>query len=248
VSLARRLLAPSVSMGTAAPSWIRPPRVLGFLTLAPKICALALLLGAAALGGGCDHRSVGTESPDSGNSCALAGCGAPPLCGQGCQSACGCCLCTPGSRSGGLLCTDAGCYVPDDGSDAAADATAADAGWTQAPACLLAWDPGPCRGAVSVYAFVGGACVPKTYGGCQGNDNRFLTLEECMAVCEGRPATQACPAGRIEQAICLACGPAGGCSKLIDACALPCSDPATASCPASLYGCFAGFCQNGGCE
>lgn len=29
-----------------------------------------------------------------------------------------------------------------------------------------------------------GACVPFIYGGCGGNDNRFLTLEECRATCE----------------------------------------------------------------
>jgi hypothetical protein len=238
-------------MGRDPSAWIRPPGVLGFLTVAPKIWTLALVLGSAALGTGCEHRSVGAQSPDGGGSCALAGCGAPPLCSQGCQSACGCCLCTPGSRSGGLLCTDSGCYVPQAASDAGADAAAADAavadaGWTQAPACALAWDPGPCRGAVPVYAFVGGACVAKTYGGCQGNDNRFSTLEECLAVCAGQPGAQPCPAGRIDKTLCLECGPAGGCAKLIDVCALPC-DPAGASCPTGLF-CSAGFCDSGGCE
>jgi len=234
-------------MGMAAQPGARRSRILGFLTVAPKIWTVSLLLGAAALGSGCDHRSVGAPSPDSGLGCAAVGCGAPPLCSAGCQSACGCCLCTPGSRSGGLLCTNAGCYVPDEGKDAASDGpSASDGGWTQGAACQLAWDPGPCRGAVPVFAFVGGACVAETYGGCQGNDNRFSTLEECLAVCEGQPGAQPCPAGRIEKTLCFECGPAGGCATLIDACALPC-DPAGAACPAGLF-CSARFCDSGGCE
>jgi hypothetical protein len=114
-----------------------------------------------------------------------------------------------------------------------------------AAVCGLPFDPGPCRAAIGVYAAVNGVCVPAIYGGCDGNDNRFSTLEECMAVCEGRPLPNGCPAGRIAREICLECGPAGGCGATATVCALPC-DAATA-CPAELRACVDGVCQTGGC-
>ena len=49
----------------------------------------------------------------------------------------------------------------------------------------LPFDVGPCDAAIPVYAFVDGACVQRTYGGCEGNGNRFSTLEECLATCAG---------------------------------------------------------------
>jgi hypothetical protein len=121
-----------------------------------------------------------------------------------------------------------------------------DGGSPPAAVCGLPFDPGPCRAAIGVYAAVNGTCVPRTYGGCDGNDNRFSTLEECMAVCEGRPLPYGCPAGRIAREICLACGPAGGCPNFTTVCALSCD--ATTTCPFELPTCYDGVCQQALCE
>jgi hypothetical protein len=177
--------------------------------------------------------------------CANVGCGAPPLCSEGCRATCGCCSCTPGDRQGDLVCTN-GCYAPAPPVDASADASP-DGGWTPPSACALPFDPGPCDASIPVYAFVGSTCAPSVYGGCQGNANRFRTLEECLGTCEGRPVPNGCPAGRIARAICLACGPAGGCATLLQSCALPC-DGDGGTCSGALPFCFDGVCQYGGCE
>lgn len=61
--------------------------------------------------------------------------------------------------------------------------------------CQLPSEVGPCRASKSRYFFdtASGTCQLFTYGGCKGNANRFLTLENCQRVCETlRPAvTQA---------------------------------------------------------
>jgi hypothetical protein len=98
-----------------------------------------------------------------------------------------------------------------------------------------------------MFAFEDGHCVPKTYGGCDGNDNRFYTIEECFSVCEGMPSVKPCPEGRIRKSICIGCGPAGGCSDVLDACALPCE--LQEECSGSLMlSCGDGVCQTYGCE
>ena len=196
--------------------------------------ALGLLLLASACGGSAPY-------------CANTGCGAPPMCGTGCTAVCGCCSCLPGQigGNGSLVCTNYGCYEPTDGGTD----SATDGGWTAAPACLMSFDPGPCRGAIPVYAFDGTACVTKTYGGCEGNDNRFTTLEECLAACEGRPTPNGCPDGRINQEICLGCGPAGGCASMATVCARTCDADAggPGDCPSELGICYHGVCQAAFC-
>ena len=140
--------------------------------------------------------------------------------------------------NGALVCTNQGCYAPSDGGGV-------DSGWTPAPACLMSFDPGPCRGAISVYAFDGSSCVPRTYGGCDGNDNRFNSLEECMVACEGRPTPNGCRGGRIAQEICLACGQVGGCASMATVCALTCDADAggPGDCSSNLPFCYHGVCQ-----
>jgi hypothetical protein len=99
-----------------------------------------------------------------------------------------------------------------------------------------------------VYAFVDGACVRRTYGGCQGNGNRFQTLEECMATCAGQPLPGGCPPNRIAREICLGCGLAGGCSKQATVCALFCdADAGASACADSLPICHEGVCQYAFC-
>ena len=125
-----------------------------------------------------------------------------------------------------------------------------DGGWTPAAACALPFEVGTCRADIPVYAYVNGACVVRSYGGCDGNDNRFDTLEACLATCEGRPVPYGCPAGRVAQEICLACGPAGGCAQTETVCALPLRRRRRRRCRAARadsFACFAGFCQVGFC-
>ena len=288
---------------------------------------------------GCGSRAVTVSQPaDSGPICPAGG--TPLLCSEGCPAGCFCWLCTPGERSGVLVCTGRGCYAPATASDAGilvgcsgegdplcgqgsscivgcpyqgngglcsvvgreacgcgaidqpcttpgleclypsccdyqglcltpderqavcdgplaekfnctpgmgSPDAGSDAGWSAAPACALPFDVGPCDAIVPVYAFVDGSCIAQTWGGCSGNANRFSTLEECMAICEGRPSAFACPPNRTAQQICLACEQAGGCAKSMMVCAAPC-DPASPSCPVPFTDCVSGVCQMSYCD
>lgn len=51
--------------------------------------------------------------------------------------------------------------------------------------CSQEQDAGPCRGTYNRYSFDRNraACVQFVYGGCRGNQNNFLTSEECSAMC-----------------------------------------------------------------
>ena len=51
--------------------------------------------------------------------------------------------------------------------------------------CDLNIDAGPCRGQTSRWGYdkMTGQCVQFQYGGCKGNQNRFMTLEDCQNVC-----------------------------------------------------------------
>ncbi|CAN9511243.1 unnamed protein product [Ophioblennius macclurei] len=51
--------------------------------------------------------------------------------------------------------------------------------------CSATPDPGPCRAAFPMYYYDGnsGTCQSFIYGGCQGNMNRFGTVEECLSQC-----------------------------------------------------------------
>ena len=53
--------------------------------------------------------------------------------------------------------------------------------------CLAPRDSGPCRAAFPVFYYNAdtASCLPFLYGGCQGNGNRFPTVDECMASCSG---------------------------------------------------------------
>lgn len=52
-------------------------------------------------------------------------------------------------------------------------------------ACNLPIVRGPCRAFVQLWAFdaVQGKCVLFTYGGCQGNGNKFYSEKECKEYC-----------------------------------------------------------------
>jgi hypothetical protein len=96
--------------------------------------------------------------------------------------------------------------------------------WKPPAFCSLPLLLGTCDALLSIFGMQDGVCVPWTYSGCGGNENKFGTMEECMTVCEGRPQHAACPEGRSEQAICLGCGPVDACTAFIDTCAQPCDD------------------------
>lgn len=118
--------------------------------------------------------------------------------------------------------------------------------WSPPSRCLQPFDEGICDALFPVFAFEDGQCVPRTYGGCEGNDNRFSTIEECISVCQGAPSVNECPDGRIRKTICIACGPAGGCAQTLDACARPCELQEECS-GRFVSGCFDGVCQTYGC-
>ena len=225
----------------------RPVRsILGFLTRSPDHRGAAVLAAAslALFVAACDSRQL-TGSPGvhpTPSMCATVGCGPPPMCRTGCQAQCGCCTCTPGDRIGDLVCTSAGCYEPAPAFDAGADA--ADGG----SVCSLPFEAGPCEAAIGVYAFVNGSCVQRTYGGCQGNGNRFATLEECLSTCGGDAGSGECPPNRVSREICLSCGLAGGCAKTATTCALVCdADAGSAVCADAGFSCYQGVCQAAFC-
>ena len=60
--------------------------------------------------------------------------------------------------------------------------------------CTLQRDPGPCRASFPSYFYnvTSEACEKFTYGGCQGNENRFSSEDDCIAQCtdNGKSLTQ----------------------------------------------------------
>jgi hypothetical protein len=112
--------------------------------------------------------------------------------------------------------------------------------WQPPNECALPFDVGPCDAAMRVFAFVDGACQEQTYGGCEGNANRFDSLERCMAVCEGRPLPNPCPEGREPHITCLECLPDDACGEWADVCAERCTTDDDCST-------FGHVCQDGAC-
>ena len=57
--------------------------------------------------------------------------------------------------------------------------------------CQLPMVVGRCRGAIPRYYYNSEekACMPFNYGGCDGNENRFETQEDCEAAC---PSGKSC--------------------------------------------------------
>ena len=59
----------------------------------------------------------------------------------------------------------------------------------------MAAQPGPCLSKITRYYYdkEEGKCREFIYGGCQGNKNRFLTLEHCQNECEPLITTTVAP-------------------------------------------------------
>ena len=82
---------------------------------------------AGQVGAGGNGGTTGATGGTTSFSCANVGCSQPPLCSEGCTAPCGCCPCSPGVRSGDLVCTTNGCYAPAVTPDAAGFDQAVDA-------------------------------------------------------------------------------------------------------------------------
>lgn len=81
--------------------------------------------------------------------------------------------------------------------------------------CSLPNSRGPCGGNVRKWYFDVNMqkCLPFGYGGCQGNDNRFDTMDECTEACSLSLSQQSLPASSDAKARCSlpnARGPCGG--------------------------------------
>ncbi|XP_006627737.3 kunitz-type protease inhibitor 2 isoform X1 [Lepisosteus oculatus] len=65
--------------------------------------------------------------------------------------------------------------------------TATDSSKEYHDSCLASPKVGPCRGAFPAFFFSPSTqdCLPFTYGGCQGNQNRYSSAQECLAHCVG---------------------------------------------------------------
>nr|XP_032618317.1 papilin-like [Chelonoidis abingdonii] len=59
--------------------------------------------------------------------------------------------------------------------------------------CQLPVQPGPCKAYTTLYFYNSATkkCEEFRYGGCQGNENRFATKDECFQTC-GRPVKEIC--------------------------------------------------------
>ncbi|XP_038615324.1 carboxypeptidase inhibitor SmCI-like isoform X2 [Tachyglossus aculeatus] len=56
--------------------------------------------------------------------------------------------------------------------------------------CKLPYSVGPCKTFITMYYFNAKAnrCKLFIYGGCEGNENRFYTLDECQEICAENPS------------------------------------------------------------
>lgn len=110
--------------------------------------------------------------------------------------------------------------------------------WQPPNECAPPHNVETCEGDLEVIAFADGACRRTKSGGCEGAT--FHTMEECMAVCEGRPVPNPCPEGREQHIKCIECLPADGCGEWATVCAEPCTTDDDCST-------FGHICQDGAC-
>ncbi|KAG1962197.1 tissue factor pathway inhibitor, partial [Pimephales promelas] len=117
-------------------------------------------------------------------------------------------------------------------------------------ACSLPMEVGPCKAAMPRWGFdpAAGKCVSFMYGGCEGNDNRFNSEEECEESCGVRNVNPGvCPRRKYELAMCarvtfMPCVDDSDCAKnekcCNNGCGLQCMAAVTAKpgvCPIKKY-------------
>jgi hypothetical protein len=142
----------------------------------------------------------------------------------------------------------------------------ADAGGTWPSRCESPWDAGTCRGAFATWWHdpSTGLCMPVTYSGCGGNDNRFTSRAECQAACPGgNPNFDPC--SQPTDCVLVSPGCCGGCEPVDDRMLVainsqassqyfkPCAAVSCGPCPplppgvSSARQYFVPACQNGEC-
>ncbi len=76
--------------------------------------------------------------------------------------------------------------------------------------CNQPIETGSCRASFNRYAFNGNECVQFTFGGCEGNENNFMTLADCQRGCLGEASSMTSEQSTPEQ-ICAQPIEAGSC-------------------------------------
>lgn len=159
--------------------------------------------------GGSAGNERGGRGGDTSGTAGTSGVGASPTGGVGASPAGGLGGTIPtggfgASPTGGVGGTSSGGFAGTSGTSGAGGI------------CSLPLEPGPCEGYVPSFGFsqANGNCQPFTYGGCEGNENRFSTLVECEAKCGG--SLSKCPERTPWNEVC---GEAGQlCTYDFDAC------------------------------
>jgi hypothetical protein len=125
--------------------------------------------GAASTSGGASTAQAGKSSTSGGKS-GSAGSSAIP---------------NGGSNAAGETAIGTGNTTSEAGA-ATSVAGETGAGGANSDKCDLPIDPGPCDAAIFIFAYDKdtGQCRPFTYGGCEGNANRFDTLKACHEQCQ----------------------------------------------------------------
>ncbi|WP_407809536.1 BPTI/Kunitz-type proteinase inhibitor domain-containing protein, partial [Staphylococcus aureus] len=74
------------------------------------------------------------------------------------------------------------------------------------PVCRLTPETGPCRAYIPMYYYDSetGECQKFVYGGCDGNENKFFTEEECRRTCDVQESNVAICHLEPERGMCLA--------------------------------------------
>ncbi|MBX3216308.1 MAG: BPTI/Kunitz domain-containing protein [Labilithrix sp.] len=146
--------------------------------------------------------------------------------------------CRGGAETPTVGASDPGAGARDDG----AVRGAADGG-SSAPAgdrCTLPKVTGPCEAAFRSYWFnaATGKCEAFSYGGCEGNANRFETPSECVEACA--------PSAEVDPCAAIVCAEGKECvyQGATPVCAEPCEDGSTCSEAPMLSCTCAGSCAN----
>lgn len=180
---------------------------------------------------------MGGTSGSGGIDCSNVGCGAPPLCSEGCQATCGCCACGEGEQitvDGGILVCTGGCYAEVPGGPNSGDCTTS----------------AECNGGTCVELTPGGyrVCVNPVSEAtaCQNPQNEFdecCKSSDCASgKCYAFPATPYCGGAQpIEHNVCAS----NGCEEGV-ACTLD-GGGAGACMPAGAFGYKVASCISVGC-